>query len=265
MQRKWVVVASLTFLSAIVITGVVLFFLRPTREPVYQGKPLSVWLKGYDLVKSNNATIVDVAVWRETDKIVQQAGTNAIPTLLRLLREEDSKKHNIDVNGQEASMGFVALRATAKPAIPSLMGIYERNPAARVDVLYCLSCIGPAAEEAVPWLLQKLPDTDSRVRSRAISALGEIHAQSDRVVPVLINYLSDSNSMVRVDAALALSSYKADAKPAVPALIDLLNDKDKGVKNSAAFALKRIDPEAAAKAGLKPTSQSPPIVPPVSP
>jgi HEAT repeat protein len=264
MRRKQIVV-SLLILLAIFISGVVLFFLLPTREPVYQGKPLSVWLKGYDLVKSNNATVVDVAVWHATDKVVQQAGTNAIPTLLRLLREEDVKKHNIDVNGEEASMGFVALKANAKSAIPSLMEIYEQNPAARVDVIYCLSCIGPAADEAVPWLLQKLPATDAQVRAGLISALGEIHAQSDRVVPVLINYLSDSNSKVRVDAALALSSYKADAKPAVPALIDLLNDKGKGVKNSAAFALKYIDPEAAAKAGLKPTSQPPPIAPSVSP
>ncbi len=265
MQRNWAVVASLSFFSVIIISGVVLFFLRPTREPVYQGKPLSVWLKGYDLVKSNNATVVDVAVWRATDKIVQQAGTNAILTLLRLLREEDVRKHNVGVNGEEASMGFVALRATGKPAIPSLMEIYEQNPAARVDAIYCLSCIGPAANEAVPWLLQKLPATDAQVRAGIISALGEIHAQSDRVVPILINYLSDSNSKVRVDAALALSSYKADAKPAVPALIDLLNDKGKGVKNSAAFALKYIDPEAAAKAGLKPASQPPPIAPSVSP
>jgi hypothetical protein len=88
MRRKQIVVASL-ILSAIVISGVVFFFLQSTREPVYQGKPLSVWLKGYDtsnmeeLFKNNGAKL------HELDKIVSQVGTNAIPTLLRLLREED--------------------------------------------------------------------------------------------------------------------------------------------------------------------------------
>jgi len=265
MQRKWALVASLTFFSVIIISGVVFFFLRSTREPVYQGKPLSVWLKGYDLVKSNNTTVVDVAVWRATDKIVQQAGTNAIPTLLRLLREEDVRKLNVGVNGQEASMGFVALRANAKDAIPSLMEIYEQNPAARVDAIYCLSCIGPAAEEAIPWLLKNLSNTNGDVRAGIISALGEIHSKTALVVPVLINCLDETNRRVRVDAALALSSYRTDAKPAIPKLVELLNDKGKGISNSAVLAIKMIDPEAAAKAGLKPTPQPPPIAPSVSP
>lgn len=250
MQRKQIVVATL-MLSAIVISGVVFFFLRSTREPVYQGKPLSVWLKAYDLKKSDGSIQMFGTDWRETDKIVQQAGTNAIPTLLRLLREENVKKRNIDVNGEEASMGFVALRANAKDATPSLLAIYERNPAARVDVLYCLGCIGPAAEEAVPWLLQKLPDANGKVRAGLVTALGEIHAQPDQVVPVLINCLNDSNRMVRADSALALANYRTNAKPAIPVLIGLLNDKGKGVSNCAALALKAIDPEAAAEAGLK--------------
>jgi HEAT repeat protein len=250
MRRKQVVVASL-ILSAIVISGVVFLFLRSACEPVYQGKPLSVWLKGYDLVKSNNATIVDVAAWHATDKIVQQAGTNALPTLLRLLRGEDVKKHNVGINGNEASMGFVALRATAKPAIPSLMEIYEQNPAARVHVLYCLSCIGPAAEEAVPWLLQKLPGSNGNMRAGVVSALGEIHAEPALVVPPLMQCLDDTNNHVRVDAALALSEFGTNAIVAVPRLVDMLHEKAKGITNSAALALKHIDPATANKLGLK--------------
>ncbi len=252
----WTKAKTILFAGVIVIltagtTTVVLDRIKQPRDPIYQGKPLSVWLKEYDIRKFSDR----VEMWGtnkfQTDIIVQQAGTNALPTLLQLLREEDVKKGNVEVNGEEASMAFVALKAAAYPAIPSLMEIYERNPAARVDVIYCLSCIGPVAEEAVPWLLQKLPATDTQLQAGIISALGEIHAQSNRVVPVLIDYLNDSNSRVRVDAALALASYKADAKSAVPELIDLLNDKGKGVKKAATLALKQIDPEAAAKAGLK--------------
>src|SRR5579872_4898885 len=51
------------------------------REPVYQGKPLSVWLEGYER-----------GGWarQNADEAVRQAGTNAIPTLLRMLQEKDS-------------------------------------------------------------------------------------------------------------------------------------------------------------------------------
>lgn len=262
MRRNQIIVASL-ILSAIVISGVVFFLLRSTREPVYQGKRLSVWLKDYDNTKevfANNG-----AKLHELDKIVKQTGTKAIPTLLQLLREEDSKKHNIGSNGNEASNGFRALGANAKEAIPALIKIYDKNPAAHVDVLYCLGCIGPAAEEAVPWLLEKLTNTNDKERSWIIDALGSIHAQSALVVPVLTNCLDDSNSTIRAHAAVALGEYGTDAKPAIPQLIDLLNDKVKGVGYRAAFAIKEIDPEAAAKAGLKPAAQTPPIAPPVSP
>ena len=250
MRRKQIVVASL-ILSAIDISGVVFFFLQSTREPVYQGKPLSVWLKGYDTSNMEELFKNNCAKLHELDKILSQVGTNAIPTLLQLLREEDFKGHDIHSNGNEASNGFRALGVNAKDAVPSLTKIYEQNPAARADVLYSLGCIGPAAEGAVPWLLKKLTDTNGKERAWIVDALGQIHAQSALVVPVLINCLDDSNSKVRVDAALALGEYGTDAKPAVPVLIDLLNDKGKGVKNSTTLALKMIDPEAAVKAGLK--------------
>ncbi len=249
-MRRKNIVASL-ILSAIVICGAVFFFLQSTHDPVYQGKRLSVWLKEYDFKKSADGKELIAGDMRKVDEIVKQAGTNAIPTLLRLLREEDSKKHNIDSNGEEASDGFRVLGASATNAVPDLIKIYEQNPTARVDVLYCLGCIGPAAEEIVPWLIQKLPDTNDKVRDGIVTSLGEIHSQSDRVVPILISYLNDSSSSVRGGAALALGEYRTDAKPAIPQLISLLNDKGKGVRNCATLAIKEIDPEAAVKAGLK--------------
>jgi RNA polymerase sigma factor (sigma-70 family) len=250
-KAQTVIVVSVVILLAAGTTTAVIEKSKSLHEPMYQGKPLSVWLKQYDLKQHNGNIEMFGPKWKETDKIVQQAGTNAIPTLLRLLREEDLKEHNSDVNGEEADMGFVNLRANAKDAIPSLMKIYEQNPAARVDVLYCLSCIGPPAESAVPWLLQKMPDTSGNVCAGAISVLGEIHTQSDQVVPVLMDYLDDSDSRVRADTALALGKYGASAKAAIPHLIILLDDRGKGVSKCAALAIKEIDPEAAVKAGLK--------------
>jgi len=45
--------------------------------------------------------------------------------------------------------------------------------------------------------------------------------------------------------------FGPDARIAVPALVELLNDPDLEVRGRATNALKAIDPEAAAKAGVK--------------
>jgi RNA polymerase sigma factor (sigma-70 family) len=243
------IVIGVVVLLAAGTTTVLIEKVKSRHEPMYQGKALSVWLKEYDNMEevfANNG-----AKLHEMDKIIKLAGTNAIPTLLRLLQDEDSKEHDSRSNGNEASNGFRALGDTTKDAIPALIKIYEQNPAARLDVLYCLSCIGPAAEDAVPWLLQKLPDSSDKERDYIITTLGEIHAQPDQVVPALINYLNDSDSTIRVHTALALGSYGKDAAQAIPQLTDLLNDQIKGVRMKAAIAIKEIDHEAAVKAGLK--------------
>ncbi len=54
-------------------------------EPVYQGKPLSYWLKGYDNNSSTN-----VPTRAETDAALNEMGTNALPVLLRMLATPDS-------------------------------------------------------------------------------------------------------------------------------------------------------------------------------
>src|SRR5271165_6385675 len=58
---------------------------RPT-EPAYQGKALRYWLKGYRVAAEE---------WNEStpqkaDEAVRHLGTNAIPTLLTMLRARDS-------------------------------------------------------------------------------------------------------------------------------------------------------------------------------
>lgn len=229
-------------------TTVVMEKLKP-HEPTYQGKPLSVWLKDYDNMEeifANNG-----AKLHELDKIVNQAGSNAVPTLLQLLQDEDSKEHDFHSNGNEASNGFRVLGTSATNAVSALIKIYEQNPAARVDILYSLNCIGTNADVSVDWLLPKLKDPNHQIRAGIAYVIGNKHTKSEQAIPALIECLSDSNRMVRGDAALALGSCGIDAKSAIPKLVEMLNDKDKAVRNSAALALKEINPEAAVKAGLK--------------
>jgi HEAT repeat protein len=71
-------------------------------------------------------------------------------------------------------------------------------------------------------------------------------------VPVLIECLDSHEPNLRTAAVAALgSSFRAAAKPAVPKILKCLSDADLGVRWQATNALRAIDPEAAAKAGVK--------------
>jgi hypothetical protein len=54
-----------------------------------------------------------------------------------------------------------------------------------------------------------------------------------------------------LDALEALQSIGPDAKPVVAELLALFKNKDADYSRYAAEALKKIDPEAAAKAGVR--------------
>ena len=119
-------------------------------------------------------------------------------------------------------------------------------------IVSALGGIGPAASNVVPFLLgamtnpgpHYLPDSSFR-------ALGQIHAYPEQVVPLMIKFLKDADVNVRNRAITNLRLFGPDAKSAVPALIESLSDQVGYVQTNAARALKVIDPEAAAKAGIK--------------
>ncbi len=70
----------------IAVVGIISWLvLRPhDSEPTYQGKPLTYWLKGFGSGSPDEVTL-------KANEAVRQIGTNAIPTLLRLLKAKDSK------------------------------------------------------------------------------------------------------------------------------------------------------------------------------
>jgi len=209
---------------------------------------------------------------------IQTIGTNAIPTLLRMLKARDSrfklklirlshKQHLINIKWKlpqirdnEAMLGFICLGSSAASAVPELVDIYkERRSHPYYDpysgdpggILYILALMGPAAADAVPRLVEDTTDTNSDVRFAAFWALGKIHAKPSFAVPALISSLRDPIFGNRVCAIIDLGAFGSDAKSAVPELIKLLADPSPAVRANAISALKKIDPEAAAQAGVK--------------
>jgi HEAT repeat protein len=262
-KRSKVALAVLVVALASVIVSVIVWQLLQRREPEYQGYSLSSWLNNVEYTGKLSASAAEA---------VRQMGTEALPTLLRMLRAKDSslKLQLMDWAARQpfvkiehtpaeelnlrAKCAFAALGAKAQSAVPALIEIANQKISleSQTDAIHALGFIGPPAKEAVPSLLRWATNADQQVRFGAIYALGEIHAQPDRVLPVLINALHDPASGVQHGAVWALQYFGPDAKVAVPALAELLNAPyDYESRFAATNALKAIDPEAAAKAGVK--------------
>jgi len=241
------------------------------REPVYQGKSLSTWLEGYTPDPKSYRPLVEQPQWQQANAAVRGLGTNAIPSLLRMLRARDnpwklklvrlaSNQRFIKISYVSASelnvraaMAFGSLPDHGSNSVPELIQIYKENRSeeSQSAVVLAFRSIGPAASQAVPVLLNAAGSSDLTIRHNALAALGEIHAQPDLVVPLLTKALRDQEPHIRSAAAMALRDFGAEAKPAVPALLELLKDGDSYVSTIAAESLEQIDPEAAANAGVK--------------
>jgi hypothetical protein len=216
------------------------------------------------------------------DAAVRHIGTNAIPTLLEMLRQKDSPltsklipwwgrhiaemphlpslirfppwyRNQAQILNSEAERGFEILGTNAQQTVTALMEVYEQNisPSSQLYAHGSLSAIAVAAPGTVPSFLRWAADTNQSVRLLAVSALSQGRHEPSLVVPALSKCLSDTNNDVRAFAAQGLGWYGAEARQAVPALVPLLSDPCVPARRAAINALQKIDPEAAAKAGVK--------------
>jgi HEAT repeat protein len=92
----------------------------------------------------------------------------------------------------------------------------------------------------INYWLDALKNRNSRVRQKAVEALGNVGKADPAAIPALIGALEDPDPTIRGKAALALLKSGRDAKEAIPALNQLLQDKDAKVRLYAAKALERI-------------------------
>jgi HEAT repeat protein len=176
--------------------------------------------------------------------------------MVRVARKQHLIKFEYHYDFQKnskAANAFDILGADAKEAVPELIKIFEQNISAKSQsyTAWSLGGIGPAAAQAIATLLGGTTNTYPPTRCNAISALGKIHAEPELVVPALTKSLKDPDREVRVSSIRSLELFGSDAKPAASGLIQLLNDQSPLVRKHAQATLTKIDPEAAAKLGVK--------------
>jgi HEAT repeat protein len=242
-------------------------------EPLYRGKPFSRWISE-----------------PEGAEAVRQAGTNGIPTLLQLLRAEDStlkiwamylvRKQRIipdrftSAYGRMsmAAAGFSYLGADAQSAVPALIEVADQNLSSksaydsyrRSQAIMSLGRVGRPARETVPALLRYATNADPGVRGSAGFALmcidPELASKAGLKLPplapgniaLLISELATNKAAsIRFQLAGELGVYGRGDQTVTAALIAALNDNDRQVRWAVTNALLQLDPEAAVKAGVK--------------
>jgi len=72
----------------VLLGGLAWEVLRP-REKMYEGRPLSYWLKRQEDAKYGLVTPEKQKLREQADETIRQIGTNALPELLRMLRARD--------------------------------------------------------------------------------------------------------------------------------------------------------------------------------
>src|SRR5205823_1749196 len=154
-----------------------------------------------------------------------------------------------------AAKALGRIGADAKDTLPKLeAALKDRDARVRVSAALAVYQVD-GRTAGLPVLQEALEDKQAHVREQtcaALAALGVRAAPADpgKLVDLVAAGLESENAGVRKRAAQVLGEFGAGAKAAVPALLQALRDRENTVREAAAAALRRIDPQAAAKAGV---------------
>jgi hypothetical protein len=248
-RRKWV------FLLIGAAPAVLLIaYLTCEREPVYQRKPLSIWIEVYAGEYTN--TMVKLPSGKMGDNAIRTIGTNALPYLLQWMRYEHQSRFSASSKSlvaklprflttarlqrwvktdtatlrvEHAALAFGPLGEQAESAIPQLVA--QLNDTAHPRLYHrasvALACIGT---NAIPELLVRLANTDAPNHlaiARVFALVHIFHEDDFQVTSILVYSLQDSNPAVAKEAARALGiTARQNQRPAglvVSALTNCLN------------------------------------------
>jgi HEAT repeat protein len=169
---------------------------------------------------------------------------------------KDLKDRNAEVR-RGAALALAQMGKDATPGVPDLAAVMQKDEKANVRLAAATALwrLGPIAKAAAADVIQVYKDVnqEDEVRLMAAYALGKIGAVHKDVVPTLIDTLRTGSPGDKKVAILVLSQIGPDAKDAGSDLIKVYQNSAMDPENSrrAAEALKKIDPEAATKAGIK--------------
>jgi hypothetical protein len=163
------------------------------REPRYDGKSLSQWLRESDLTSSPDP----LENFGKAEKALNAIGTNSFPYLEKMLCATDPP-------WKRAAMAFNSKQSLLHlPVTPAQVH--------RGRAMWGYSSLGPAAGADVPRLVQLMNSQKApEVRCCLAATLGLMGPQARDAIPVLMNAVTNQNADVSRSAVLALHNIRRD-------------------------------------------------------
>lgn len=201
------------------------------------------------LVGNNTRRAAGPSDRAESAKVLGNIGSRSpavVPELHRLLQED----RDDEVRTEAArALGRIGEKAgLAGQALAAVLTGANAGDTLRGEAARALARVDPLSPHTAVALRAAAKDRSGHVAICAAEALWRVSGEADRAVPAIANRLSDPGA--RDLATQALYRIGPKAKAAVPALLAAAKDKDRLFRESVVMALKKIDPEAAAKAGV---------------
>jgi HEAT repeat protein len=143
---------------------------------------------------------------------IRPIDSRIVPALILSLRDQDPRICNV------AASAVFEIGPAAEAAVPALIDALDDKPI-DFQVFLALEKMGQKAETAVPALIKLSKTATGYDRLSAAQALWRIDQDVNVVVPALVESLKDPFLPIRRDAALALGEIGQQAAAAAPALI----------------------------------------------
>ena len=241
-RRRVVLIALLVLVGCIIAAWLTI---RP-RDPLFRGKPESWWIE--HLVYND---VEQVKQWREFGPV----GVRVLGRALDGANRPSDRIYRQVYRGTSRILPGPLIRLMPAPRM-------DATRVARMTVVDILSRLSKDAKLAIPAMTLALNDEDSSVRQIAINfftqgedencLLNQMDPKAKKeLLPEFIRAVQDNDWGLRNNALVALRFYPEQAQIVDPVLIAALQDPVPTVRRLAADALKRVDPAAAAKAGVK--------------
>ncbi len=226
-------------LLGVLAVGLVLL-VGSASEPRYGGERLSVWLRDWyrpPTSGSNPMAFQEYARKRKkAEAAVHGLGTNAVPSLRRMLRKRDSA-----LKTRALQYGWVRWLATK----PVFADVLDPDPAWRSNrtAAQTLSLLGSSAKEAVPDLIQALEtNPDEECRRCAAVCLRLIGPDAAEAVPALTRASILGSGFVRMDAREALRSMGNARTNGLAVALEYEHSRDSTIQTAAWVTLDVVDP-----------------------
>ena len=238
MKRRRIILLSVAALCICCLIVAVSLFSRAKPElaagPTFNGRTVTAWIDSIQIANPDDAGITNLI----------GIGRPALPFLIRAVEWKPSPLDRLGgVLWRRA--GWLARRLD----LPHPENTRHRETSKR-GVMYVLARLGPVAKDALPPLRQVARDFDWGNRAFALSAIADIGPEP-KDIPRLIQALADKQRSVRFQAARCLGNLGFPSKEAISALTNARHDQDEAVRKQVSAALTKLDPDGAAKAGMK--------------